>query len=181
MDSERDEIQRTRSQPRPLDGFDRKILSALTSDARQTNAAIGATVGLSAPAVHERVKRLRAQGVIKGQVAQVDGPAVGKPLLSFVHVDAEGWGKGERMMRLKTFPEVEEMHSVAGDAGMILKVRAADTQALEHFLLQLYRVPGVRGTKSFVVLSTYLERPIQATTTTEWPALPARSEEEEIR
>jgi DNA-binding Lrp family transcriptional regulator len=172
MNSETESIRKKRPAVHSLDAFDRKILSVLTRDARQTNAAIGQIIGLSAPAVHERVKRLRENGVISSTVSLLDGAAVGKPLLSFVHVDAEGWGKSQRMMRLADFPEVEEMHSVAGDTCVILKVRTADPAALEHFLSQLYLLPGVRGTKSFVVLSTYLERPVQAAVTDDWPAIP---------
>lgn len=155
-----------------LDAFDRKILSALTEDARLTYADIGKVAGLSAPAVFERVKRLRAQGVLAGTSARLDGAAVGKPFLAFVHVDADGWGKSQRMLRLRAFPEVEEMHSVAGDTCVILKVRTASAQAMEEFLSQLYVLPGVRGTRSFVVLSTYLERPVQAEVTETWPDIP---------
>lgn len=155
-----------------LDVFDRKILSALTEDARLTYADIGKSARLSAPAVFERVKRLRAQGVLAGTSARLDGAAVGKPFLAFVHVDADGWGKSQRMLRLRAFPEVEEMHSVAGDTCVILKVRTASAQAMEEFLSQLYVLPGVRGTRSFVVLSTYLERPVQAEVTETWPDIP---------
>ncbi|MEO3428508.1 Lrp/AsnC family transcriptional regulator [Pelagibius sp. CAU 1746] len=155
-----------------MDAFDRKILSALTKDAKQTYAAIGEVAGLSAPAVHERIKRLRDTGVISATAALLDGAAVGKPLLAFVHVDADGWGKSQRMMCLAQYPEVEEMHSVAGDTCVVLKVRAESTDALEHFLSQLYVLPGVRGTKSYVVLSTYIERPVQAELTEDWPPIP---------
>lgn len=163
--------QNTYAGPAP-DVMDRKILGVLARDARMTNAAIGDIVGLSAPAVHERIKRLRASGAIRATRADLDGTAVGKPLLAFVHVDADGWGKSQRMMQLAKFPEVEEMHSVAGDTCVILKVRTAGPAALEDFLSQLYVLPGVRGTKSFVVLSTYLERPVQAEVTADWPPLP---------
>ena len=104
-------------------------------------------------------------------VARVHGPSVGKPFLSFVHVDTEGWGKSRRMMKIAEFPEVEEMHSVAGDTGMILKVRTADTHALEALLSQLYILPGIKSTRSYVVLSTYLERPVQAEVTSDWPEI----------
>lgn len=167
-----DDLQRNSSATRPLDAFDRRILGLLTQDAKQTNAAIGEIVGLSAPAVHERIKRLRESGVIKTTAALLSGSAVGKPLLTFVHVDAEGWGKSQRMMRMSAFPEVEEMHSVAGDTCVILKVRTAGPEALEHLLSQLYLLPGVRGTRSFVVLSTYLDRPVQAQVTQDWPPIP---------
>jgi DNA-binding Lrp family transcriptional regulator len=58
---------------------------------------------------------------------------------------------------------------VAGDACVILKVRTSGSLAMERFLSQLYVLPGVRGTKSYVVLSTYLERPVQADVTADWP------------
>ncbi|MEL6677352.1 MAG: Lrp/AsnC family transcriptional regulator [Pseudomonadota bacterium] len=157
---------------RVLDDMDRKILGALVEDARRTYAEVGRCVGLSAPAVHDRVRRLREAGVIERIAARIDGPSIGKRFLAYVHVDADGWGKSQRMMRLTAFPEVEEMHSVAGDTCVVLKVRTADAEALERFLSQLYLLPGVRGTKTFVVLSTYLDRPVQPEVTQDWPQIP---------
>ncbi|TQV83163.1 Lrp/AsnC family transcriptional regulator [Denitrobaculum tricleocarpae] len=172
MNREAEDVQPKLRSSRPLDDFDRRILSALTRDARQTYAQVGQSAGLSAPAVHDRVKRMKESGAIAGTSAMINGPAVGKPFLAFIHVDAEGWGKSQRMMKLKAFPEVEEMHSVAGDTCVILKVRTESALALEHFLSQLYVLPGVKGTKSFVVLSTYLERPVQPEVTGSWPEIP---------
>lgn len=172
MIEETDDVRRKDAPARALDAFDRRILGALVEDARRSYAEIGSVVGLSAPAVHERVKRLRSSGALTSMRAALDGEAVGKPLLAFVHVDADGWGKSQRMMRLKAFPEVEEMHSVAGDTCVVLKVRTAGTHALEQFLSQLYALPGVRSTKSYVVLATYLERPVQAEVTRDWPPVP---------
>lgn len=171
MKRETEDVQQTASTKRPLDAFDRNILAVLNLDGRATYADVGEQVGLSAPAVHERVKRLR-QHAIKRIGAQLDGPACGKNFLAFVHVDADGWGKSKRMMRLHDFPEIEEMHSVAGDTCVIMKVRTTNAQALEEFLAQLYVLPGVKGTKSYVVLSTYLERGVQAEVTKEWPDVP---------
>lgn len=159
-----------------MDAFDRRILSELIADGAATYAALGESVGLSAPAVFERVKRLRRSGALKGVSARVDGAAVGKPLLAFVHVDVEGWGKSEKMKRLAAFPEIEEMHSVAGDTGVVMKARTRDTHALEVLLSQIYMLPGVKGTRSYVVLSTFLERPIQAETTEDWPTTPLPTE-----
>nr|WP_306265633.1 Lrp/AsnC family transcriptional regulator [Pararhizobium sp. IMCC3301] len=157
---------------RPLDPFDRTILGELARDARQSYADIGQSVGLSAPAVHERVKKLKASGTITGTSIAIDGAAIGKPFLAFVHVDANGWGKSERMMKLRAFPEVEELHSVTGDTCVIMKIRTENADAMEKFLAQLYALPGVRGTKSYVVLTTYLDRPVQAEITKDWPDIP---------
>ena len=172
MVKETNGIRRSRQRPEQLDLFDRRILGALAEDALQSYAALGKTVNLSPPAVHERVKRLRRSGVMKGAHAALDGAALGKPLLAFVHVEAAGWGKSERLMQLCRFPEVEEMHSVAGDASVIFKVRTENPRALEAFLSQVHSVPGVTSTKSYVALSTYMERPVQADMTADWPENP---------
>jgi len=176
MKENTDDVRQNRKPTHSLDDFDRRILGALVQDAGLTYAALGKLVGLSAPATHERVRRLRKSGVLIGTAARVDGPAVGKPFLAFVHVDTQGWGKSQRMMKISGSPEIEEMHSVAGDTGMIMKVRTENAYALEVLLSQLYALPGVTSSRSYVVLSTYLERPIQAEITTEWPELPHLSE-----
>ncbi len=100
----------------------------------------------------------------------LDADRVGKPLLAFVLVDTRGWGKTPELLAIASYPEVEEIHSVAGDACMLLKVRTADTRALEGLLARLYDTPGVVSTSSYVVLSTYLERPVQPAITDVWPA-----------
>lgn len=156
----------------PLDRSDRKLLGALVANAQETYAALGKIAGLSAPAAHDRVKRLRRRGIVKGVSARLDGAALGKPFLAFVHIDIEGWGKSARLLELETYPEVEELHSVTGDTGLILKVRTANTHALEQLLARLYALPGVKSTRSFVVLTTFIDRPVQAELTEAWPALP---------
>ncbi|MBY5769696.1 Lrp/AsnC family transcriptional regulator [Rhizobium leguminosarum] len=167
-----EDLRQGRRQQPVIDAFDRRILAALAADSSQSYARLGEAVGLSAPAVHERVRRLRQSGAIKGVHAALDGAALGKPLLAFVHVEAAGWGKSERLMQVLQFPEVEEMHSVAGDASLLFKVRAASPQALEAFLAQIHAVAGVTGTRSYIALSTYLERPVQAGVTDSWPDMP---------
>lgn len=157
------EIVRDKAQEkRPLDTFDRKILGELAADAGLSYAELGGRVGLSAPAVHERVKRLRSSGRIRATVAVLDGPATGKPFLAFVHVDTSGGSKSRTFKALSELPELEEIHSVAGDTCTLLKVRCASSRALEGLLARLYAIPGVKGTRSYVVLSTYLERTPQA-------------------
>ncbi|MEO0391298.1 MAG: Lrp/AsnC family transcriptional regulator [Pseudomonadota bacterium] len=156
-----------------LDDIDRNLLTLLTQDAEQSYAALGRAVGLSAPAVHERVKRYKATGRITRIAAQLDADMTGKRFLAFVHVDTVGWGKSEALMQIGALPEVEEIHSVTGDTCMILKVRMQSTQAMEALLSRLYALPEVVSTKSYVALSTYLERPPQSGIST----FPAQAEE----
>jgi len=152
-----------------VDDFDRKLLGVLVEDATVSYAELGQRVGLSAPAVHERVKRLRSSGAIRRTSVLLDPTAVGKPLLAFIHVDTSGWCKSQALLAIERFPEVEEIHSVTGDACLLLKVRAKNTQALEGLLAHLYTTPGVSATRSYVTLSTQLERPVQPGVTESWP------------
>ncbi|WP_299682682.1 Lrp/AsnC family transcriptional regulator [uncultured Roseobacter sp.] len=145
-----------------LDDIDRKLLGLLTQNAERSYADLGSAVGLSAPAVHERVKRYKVSGRIKAVTAQLDPTMTGKRFLAFIHVNTTGWGKSDALMRIETLPEVEEIHSVTGDTCMILKVRMESTQAMEALLARLYALPEVVSTKSYVALSTYVERPVQA-------------------
>jgi len=176
MQEKTDAIRRIRGSDRGIDDMDRKLLGVLTDDATLSYAELGERIGLSAPAVHERVKRLKRSGIIRRIAAQIDAEAVGKPLLAFVHVDTRGWGKTPELIAIGDYPEVEEIHSVAGDTCMLLKVRARDTHALEGLLARLYATPGVVATRSYVVLSTYLERPPQAGITEAWPKPPVMTE-----
>jgi Lrp/AsnC family transcriptional regulator, leucine-responsive regulatory protein len=141
-----------------LDRVDRTLLGLLAEDATLSYAELGQRLHLSPPAVHERVKRLRRDGVIRATVARLDGSRLGRPLLTFIHVDTAGWGKSQSMLALADLPEVEEIHAVTGDACLILKVRTEDTQALEDVLARVYAIEGVRGTRSYVVLSSHVER-----------------------
>lgn len=155
------------TEKRALDAIDRRILGEMSRDAELSYAELGNRVGLSAPATHERVKRLRASGRIRRTIAVLDGSSVGKPLLAFVHVDTAGWGKTRELMALAELPELEEIHAVTGDTCILLKVRLESSAALEGLLARIYDVPGVRGTRTYVVLSTYLERTTQAGATGE--------------
>lgn len=163
-------VQQNPLRDRTLDAFDRKILGILVRDANVSYADMGEQIGLSAPAVHERVKRMRRSGIIRQTSVLIDPVAIGKPLLAFVHVDTRGWGKTPELLAIAELPEVEEMHSVAGDTCMLLKVRTENSNALEGLLKRIYDVPGVIATRSYIVLSAHMERPVQSEVTQDWPA-----------
>ncbi|MDZ7840926.1 MAG: Lrp/AsnC family transcriptional regulator [Gammaproteobacteria bacterium] len=141
-----------------LDAIDRRILRYLAEDATRPYAELGKLVHLSPPAVHERVKRLRRDGIITATVARIDGASIGCPLLAFIHVETAGWGLSAPVLALREFADVEEIHTVTGDTCLVLKVRTRDTGGLEQLLERIYAIEGVRATRSFVALNTYLER-----------------------
>lgn len=170
-----DDVRQNLPSGHDVDAFDRKLLGVLVEDATISYAELGKRVGLSAPAVYERVKRLRRSGVIRRTTVLIDPSAMSKPLLAFIHVDTTGWGKTQALLAIQRFPEVEEIHSVTGDTCMLLKVRAENTKALEALLAHLYATPGVSATRSYIALSTQLERPVQPGITQSW-AVPEKLE-----
>lgn len=146
------------SHPSGLDRTDRMLLRLLSERADRPYAELSEQVHLSPPAVHERVKRLRRDGVIEGTIAKLNGKKIGCPLLAFVHVMTEGWGMTEPILALRTLADVEEIHTAAGDTCLILKLRCSGPASLEKLLSRIQEVKGVRSTHSYVVLGTYLER-----------------------
>ncbi len=140
-----------------LDETDSAILRSLQADARTTLARVGEAAGLSPSSVHERIRRLQRDGVIRGWTLELDPRAVGRPVTAFVGVDADVTG-GSLPARLRQRPEIDECHSIAGDLSLFLKVRAADTEALLVLVDWIKELPGVRATRTTVVLKIEFER-----------------------
>lgn len=155
---ETNSVRRRQPGPAALDRTDQRILRALAEDASRSYAALGQLVNLSAPAVHERVRRLKRDGVIRRVVAQLDGPRIGCPLLAYIMIESTGWCLTGPVLALRELADVEEIHTMTGDAGILLKVRTRDTADLEALLERIYAIEGVRGTRTHVVLNTALER-----------------------
>ncbi len=143
-----------------LDQLDLQLVEALQRNARSTFAELGTIVGLKAPAVHERVKRLETRGYLRGYAAQVDNRRLGYELMAFVGViTAPEKTYDEFTAQIATLPEVLEMHSVAGDQTFLLKVATKSTAHLDDFLSRIKRIPGIARTATTIVLSTPFERP----------------------
>ena len=145
-----------------LDPISRRILQLLSADGRASYQALADEVGLSRPAVMERVKRLEEGGYITGYTARVDRARAGFPITAFVAVrypDAE-MARAERAVEaLETNPSVLEAHHVAGEDCYILKVAAPSLEALEQILRSL-KEPGLTvGTRTTIVLSSVFEKP----------------------
>ncbi|MDQ0326506.1 DNA-binding Lrp family transcriptional regulator [Rhodopseudomonas julia] len=158
MTKDTNHVRQRLAPPARLDDKDRTLLGLLAEDSTRSYAELGKLLHLSPPAVHERVKRLRQDGVIKANIAVLDGARLGRPLLAFVHIDTTSWAVTRQLLALQELPEVEEIHTVTGESAMLLKVRTRDTQALEDLLEQIHSIEGFKGTRSYIALSTYLER-----------------------
>lgn len=144
------------------DGMDARIISALGADGRRSYADVGAEVGLSTAAVHERVKKMLDKGVIRRFSISVEPERVGLSFTAFVAIRNDGGAHCRDIApRLQAMPEIEELHSVAGEYDFLAKVRTTHARALEDVLYQIKAIEGVARTTSTVVLNTEFEdRPL---------------------
>lgn len=144
-----------------FDATDRQILRILRQDGRASHAAIAKRVGLSAPAVGERVRKLETSGVIRGYRAVLEPARLGLEVCAFVAIAPQPRNPAANLVtNLKGLPEIEELHAVAGGYGYIAKVRVASTGDLDAFLDRLWMLDGVERTETTVVLKTSVERPV---------------------
>jgi Lrp/AsnC family leucine-responsive transcriptional regulator len=144
---------------RTLDDTDLQILALLQANARETQVEIAKAVGLAPSAVQERIRKLEARGTLKGFTATVDPKAIDLGLLAFVAVRSDEVGAENRIAQLLgDHPEVLEVHHVAGDDCYLIKVRARDAEHLGQMLrMRFARIPGVRSTRTTIVLETVKE------------------------
>ena len=144
---------------RELDRTDRRILDLVQRDGTLAQSEIARKVALSTAAVHERVKKLEAAGVIRRWTAIVDPAAVGVSVSAFVEVFFEHPRfEAGFIERIKKLSEVLECHHITGEFSLLLKVRVRDMESLQRLLLeQLGGHEGVRQTRTVMVLSTVKE------------------------
>ncbi len=139
-----------------LDDTDLRLLRLLQADGRITNQALASRCNLSPAACHERVRRLKAAGVIQGYAALLDPQAIDRGLLIFVEVQLErttGDLFAEFAAAARAAPEILECHMVAGGFDYLIKARLADMAAYRSFLGDiLVQMPGVRETRTYAVL-----------------------------
>ena len=141
-----------------LDETDVQILDRLQRDGRAKRTDLAAEVGLSIPSVSDRMRKLEARGVLTGFHATVDAKRLGRDVTAYVFVQSTGSDHyPEFVATVAAMDEVQELHSVTGDGSHVVKVRVKTTTALERLLARLQAVPGVRGTRTSLVLSTHKE------------------------
>jgi Lrp/AsnC family transcriptional regulator, leucine-responsive regulatory protein len=144
---------------RNLDDTDWQVLRELQADGRLSYHELGRRVGLSAPAVAERVRRLEEAGVITGYVARVDAARAGLPVEAFIQMRCRLDRCLLKTSQADDYPEVVEIHKLSGDYCSMLKVRAASIEHLEGVIERI----GQHGEmRTSVVLSTqYADRPVE--------------------
>jgi len=141
-----------------LDTIDKKILTILQQDGRITNARLAQKVGLSPPAVLERVRRLEGSGVIAKYVAILDREQTGFGLQTIVMVCLSHHQISSLQNvkeRLTSMTEVLECHQLTGEVDFLLKVAVKDMNAYTNFVNnKLSGIPGIQNVKTSFILET---------------------------
>ncbi len=141
----------------PLDELDRRILAELRADARLSQVALAARVGLSRSAVQERIRRLEREGVIQGytlRLAQEQAPGVRAYLL----VRDSGPSHERALRSLEGFPEVRVADSVSGDIDLVLQLEAERLEDINRVRDEVAKLPGVASTQTLLVMKPRIDR-----------------------
>ena len=142
-----------------FDDIDLHILTLLQENCKLPLAKIGEKVGLSAPSVIDRIKKLEDQHVITGYRAVVDARRVGKDVTAFIGVSVSHPKLiGEFEREIVALNDVLECHHVTGQHTLLVKVKTANTSSLEDLISRIRSIEGVDRTETMVVLSTHTER-----------------------
>ncbi|RFC68299.1 winged helix-turn-helix transcriptional regulator [Mesorhizobium denitrificans] len=141
-----------------MDRIDRNILSALAREGRLSMAELAAQVGLSKTPVQARVRKLEADGIIRGYAAVVDRERIGEGHVAFVQVklsDTRSSALDAFNRAVQAVPEIEQCHMMAASFDYLLKVRTRDIASYRRVLGErISALPFVAQTSTFVAMET---------------------------
>lgn len=117
-----------------IDNLNRRILNELQQNSRVSNAELGRRVGLSAPAVSERILRMEEEQLITGYKTVLDYDKLGLPVRVFITFRSNAKRQAEAIKIVDHRPEVIEWNVITGDSCMLLKVAVRSTKELESLI-----------------------------------------------
>ena len=138
-----------------IDDVDRRILTALHTDARISNSALAELVGIAPSTCHGRVRRLQDLGVIRGFYADIDPAAIGLTLQAMISVSLQFNARAkirDFIQQIRRKPQVMDVYFLAGADDFILHVAARDTDDLRSFVVEnLNADANVAGTQTSLI------------------------------
>lgn len=139
-----------------MDVIDLKILDLLQKEGRASHSEIAKAVGLSAPSVGERIKKLETSGIIRRYAALLDANQVNHPITAFIALSLDKPIHAKAFLqRIQELDSVQECYHVTGEMDYMLKVRTRSTAALEALIsTDLRPLEGVVNSRTSVVLSS---------------------------
>ena len=138
-----------------VDDLDLTLLRALAVDARQSQRALARAVGMSPPAIADRLARLERLGAIRGYRVELDWAALGYPVVVYLAVTANpGVDLSEIARSIRALPEAQDMSVVTGAFDLLVRLRVRDHTHLRELLLNtIFQIPGVQRTETFLSLA----------------------------
>ena len=138
----------------PLDELDLALLDLLARDCRASQRSLARELGMSPPAIGERIARLERSGVIRGYGVVVDRAALGFPVVVYLAITAaQGHDLASVMTALAQLPEVEDVTVVTGDLDLLARLRVRDHGHLRTVLLeQIWQIAGVQRTETHLAI-----------------------------
>jgi Lrp/AsnC family transcriptional regulator for asnA, asnC and gidA len=145
-----------------IDQTDQKILSFLVNNARMPYLEIARECGVSGAAIHQRVKKMEANGIITGSRLIVKPSTLGLNVYAFISVTLSEASKyPEVVSALKKIPEIVECHFVTGKAALLVKLYCFDNDHLMEVLLDtIQNIPFIQATDTMIALDEAFERQI---------------------
>ncbi|MBU8849819.1 MAG: Lrp/AsnC family transcriptional regulator [Desulfobacterales bacterium] len=142
-----------------MDSTDLQILKILQKKARVPNVEVARNIGMAPSAVLERIKKLEARGVIEGYEVRLNPGMFNCSMIAFIQIKVITPTRlietGEMLSKID---QVQEVHYLAGEDCLMVKLRIADNIELETILrTRITNLDAVRNTKTFIALSTYKE------------------------
>jgi len=144
-----------------MDEKDKEILNILQENGRMTASEISDRIDLSIPTVAERIRKLTEYGFLQEFRAIAGAKKVGYDVTAYILLDMSSASDYDDVVkRSKKNTEVLECHSITGEGSHILKIRTKNTSSLELLLRDIQSWPGVRRTRTMIVMSTIKETTI---------------------
>ena len=139
-----------------LDKVDKKILDILQVDARSSASYMAEKVGMSVPAVADRIKKLQDSAVITGFTTMLNHRKVGLDVSAFITVISESSSHySEVVKKTNSSPEILQCFTTTGNGSHVLLALVKDTYSLEKLLRKIQSWPGVMRTETQIILSSY--------------------------
>jgi Lrp/AsnC family leucine-responsive transcriptional regulator len=141
-----------------LDKIDCELLDILQQEGRIKRNELAEKVGLSLPAVSERLRKLEEEGIIQGYYTKLNHKRLGKDITAFVIVTVDSSKHFPGFLdHISKSDDIQECHAITGDGTHLLKVRTENTDGLEKLLARIQSWQGISKTTTSLVLSTHKE------------------------
>jgi len=141
-----------------IDSIDLNILNIIQNDGRISNVELARQLQMAPSGILERVRKLEKKGIIRGYEVRLDSEKLGLAVTAFIHIlTTDSVGSTEVGRKLSEIPEVQEVHWIAGDYNYLVKSRLSSTDGLTTLLKKFGMIPGIRDTRTTLVLETLKE------------------------